>query len=369
VPALDTVPTPALIVDRERLDRNIADMAARAAAAGVALWPHVKTHKSVAIARRQRAAGAAGFTVATLREAEVLVEAGLQRLLLAQPPVGEWRVARYLALARCADVRVALDSVDVALALDRGAREAGIEVGVLWEIDPGLGRCGSPPGRTTAELVAKLLGEATNVRFLGLLSFPGHAYAAADLEGVRAVAVEEHAAIEATIAALGAHGIEAPVRSLGSTPTARFADEQALATELRPGNYVFHDMTQVGLGVAERDQCALSVLGTVVSRPTPTRLILDSGSKALAAERVSTLTDTFGAVMGHPEMRVERLFEEHAIVESDAVSDVAIGARLRVIPNHACTAANLHRELHLVDGGEVVDTWALDARGWDGGDT
>jgi D-serine deaminase-like pyridoxal phosphate-dependent protein len=124
-------------------------------------------------------------------------------------------------------------------------------------------------------------------------------------------------------------------------------------------------MTQVALGVASLDECALSVLGTVMSRPSPTRVILDCGSKALAAERMSDLTKTFGAVVGHPHLRVDRLFEEHAIIESDRPVAVELGSRLRVIPNHACTAANLHAHMLVTSDGAVVDEWLLDARGWD----
>lgn len=359
------VRTPALLVDPARLDRNIAAMAHRAQASAVDLRPHFKTHKSVRIAQRQLAAGAVGLTVATVREAEALADAGATSVMVAQPPVGAWRIERLLDVARRVELRVTVDDLDQALNLDRAADAANVQIGVLWEVDPGLGRCGTAPGAATAAAVAAFVAQAVRLEFLGLLTFPGHAYAAADLHGVAAVARQEREAVADTARALAAENLDVPVISCGSTPTARFMGDQPLATEQRPGNYVFNDMTQVRLGVASMDDCALSVLGTVVSRPSPTRVILDSGSKALAAERMSSLTTTFGHVLGHPELRVERLFEEHAILESDTRVNIPVGGRLQVVPNHACTAANLHREMLVVDDGQVIDVWALDARGWD----
>ena len=135
-------------------------------------------------------------------------------------------------------------------------------------------------------------------------------------------------------------------------------------TEIRPGNYVFHDATQVALGVVPLERCALSVLATVTSRPAPDRLILDSGSKALAAERLTTLAPGFGVIERHPELKVERLYEEQAIVHSDGPCEIPVGARVRVVPNHACAAANLHARMLVVEGEAVVDEWPVQTRGW-----
>jgi D-serine deaminase-like pyridoxal phosphate-dependent protein len=361
---LQHLPTPALLVDERRLQENLAAMADRVSALGVELWPHVKTHKSTRLAARQREAGAAGVTVATVHEAEVLAAAGSGPLLLAQPPVGGWRTGRLLAVARRCLVRVALDSPPVAIELDRACREAGVEFDVLWEVDCGLGRLGTPPGAPTARAVRELIAEATHLRFAGLMTYPGHAYRAEGPEGARAAADDEQRALERTIAELGGLGIETPVRSVGSTPTSSFLHRQPAATQARPGNYVFYDATQVALGVVPPDRCSLSVLGTVLGRPDPHRAVLDCGSKALAAERMSPRTADLGLVPDLPGVRVARLYEEHAVLVSRPPLDVAVGDRLRVIPNHACTAANLHGEMLLVRDGEVIETWPLDARGW-----
>jgi len=364
VTRLSDLVTPALIVDRGRLLANISEMAARANALGVALRPHAKTHKSPAIAALQRAHGATGLTVATLTEAEGFADAGVDDLLLSAPPVGEWRMERLLALARRVRIRVALDSVEVVAALDRACARHQTKIGFVWEVDCGVGRFGTRPGRDSAERVAQAIDVAAHASFDGLLTFGGHAYAATTPDEIAAAARDEHEAIEQTVSALAARGIEVAARSVGSTPTSHAMRSADGITELRPGNYVFYDATQVALGVVGIERCALSVLATVTSRPAPDRLILDSGSKALAAERLSTLTPGFGRIEDHPGLRVDRLYEEQAIVHSDGPCEIPLGARLRVVPNHACAAANLHSQMLVVDQDVVLDAWPVATREW-----
>ena len=364
VTQLDDLVTPALIVDRNRLLVNISEMAARARALGIALRPHAKTHKSPAIAALQREHGATGLTVATLTEAEGFADEGVDDLLLTAPPVGDWRLERLVALARRVRIRVAVDGVEVIAALDRACARAGVEIGYVWEIDCGVGRFGTPPGAATAEHIARVVDRAGHASFDGLLAFGGHVYAATSPEEIAAAARDEHEAIGQTVSALADRGIEAVVRSVGSTPTVHVMRSAEGITEIRPGNYVFYDATQVALGIVPLERCALSVLATVTSRPAPDRLILDSGSKALAAERLSTLAPGFGRVEAHPGLRVDRLYEEQAIVHSDKPCEIPVGSRLRVVPNHACAAANLHSQMHVVEQDAVVDVWPVATREW-----
>jgi D-serine deaminase-like pyridoxal phosphate-dependent protein len=361
---LDEVVTPALVVDRDRLLTNIQEMAARARALGVALRPHAKTHKSPAIAALQREHGATGLTVATVTEAEGFAAEGVDDLVLTAPPVGAWRLERLIALARRVRVRVVVDNVDVVAQLRRACRRAGVEVGFLWEVDCGVGRFGTAPGAATAEMVAHVAGGASHASFEGLLTFGGHAYGATSRDAILAAARDEREAIVETARALSDRGIETAVRSVGSTPTTLLMESADGITEIRPGNYVFCDATQVALGVVPLERCALSVLATVTSRPAPDRLILDSGSKALAAERLTTLTPGFGVVANHPELSVERLYEEQAIVHSDGPCEIPVGARVQVVPNHACAAANLHSRMLVVEGGTVVEEWPVETREW-----
>ncbi|MBV9811096.1 MAG: alanine racemase [Solirubrobacterales bacterium] len=361
---LHEIVTPVLLVDRPRLLKNIEDMAERARRLGVVLRPHAKTHKSPAIAALQREQGAVGLTVATVAEAEAFAAEGIDDLVLTTPPVGEWRLDRVVALARRARVRVTVDDVDVLAALDRACRRGGADIGYLWELDSGVGRFGTPPGAATAELIAGAADRTSNASFDGLLTFGGHSYAATDWQGIVAAARDEREAIAQTATALRERGIEPRLTSVGSTPTAHAMERDDAITEIRPGNYVFYDATQVALGVVPVERCALSVLATVTSRPAPDRLILDSGSKALAAERLTVLSSGFGLIEGHPELRVERLYEEQAIVHGDEPCDIPVGARLRVIPNHACAAANLHSRMLAVEEEAVVEEWSVAAREW-----
>lgn len=364
-PSLETVITPALLVDGPALVENVSGMAARAEAAGVELWPHAKTHKSREIARLQLDHGAAGLTVATLREAECFADAGFGNLLLASPPVGDWRLDCLCRLAVRVDIRVVFDGLESVALLDDACRRTAAPIRYLWEVDCGVGRFGTVPGSTTAQLIARATSEYPHASFDGLMTFGGHAYAAADAAGIAAAGQDEKDALQETASALGSLGIEARARSAGTTPTSHQLVDAGPITEIRPGNYVFYDATQVMLGLVPEERCALSVLATVVARPDPRRLILDCGSKALAAERLIARSQTFGRVAGHPELAVERLFEEHAIVTAEEPTDIPLGARLRVIPNHACTTANLHARMLVVEGEEVADVWPVDARGWD----
>jgi D-serine deaminase-like pyridoxal phosphate-dependent protein len=359
---LGRLATPAALVDADVLAENIRAMAGLAERAGVELWPHAKTHKSLAIARLQRDCGAAGVTVATLGEAERFVSAGFEDVLVAFPPIGAWRLDRLVDLARRARIRVALDDAETLRALDDACRLVGAEIGWLWEVDCGARRLGTPPGAPTADAIERL-PRLRALRFEGLLTFAGHAYGASGADEVAAIAAAEAAAVRDTAAVLRERGIEARTLSVGTTPTCHRLELQRGATHVRPGNYVFHDATQVALGVVDESRCAFSVLATVIGRHDERRLILDAGSKALAAEVMSSLTTGYGLVAGHPELRVERLYEEHAIVTGTEPIQIPIGARVRVIPNHACTAVNLHDELVVVQRGAVVDRWSVDARG------
>jgi len=356
--------TPSLLVDGPTLVENVRSMAQRTRERRVALWPHTKTHKSTAIAALQREHGAEGLTVATVREAEALAAAGFEDLLLAYPPVGSWRLERLIRVAKMARVRVVLDDASVAAELDRACRAGSVEIGYLWEIECGTGRIGSPPERSTAETIARTAETTRAAAFDGLMAFAGFAYAAPDEAGIRSAAQKEGAAVRMVQELLAELGVEVRTTSVGTTPTVHNLTEEGPVTEARPGNYVFYDTTQVALGLVPLDRCALSVLGTVVARPNAHRLIVDTGSKALSSDRLTAKTEGFGTVLGHPELVVRQLYEEHAILSSPEPCPVPIGARIRIVPNHACTCLNLHDEIQVLEGDEVVDTWRVNARNW-----
>lgn len=344
--------TPALLVDRDVLDRNITRMAASARARGLALRPHAKTHKCVEIARRQLRAGAAGATVATVSEAEVFARAGITDLFVAYPLwVDAARGARLRAVAEQAALTVGVDSADGARAL---ARHAGTACAVLVEIDSGHGRTGVAPGRAGRVAAA---ARAAGLDVTGVFTFPGHSYGPGR---PHAAAVDEAEALAVAVAALRTAGIEPSTVSGGSSPTA-LIDVPTVATELRPGVYVFGDAQQLELGAVTEAELALTALATVVSTRGDV-VVLDAGSKTLGADRAAWATG-YGRVLGAPDARIVALSEHHATVRWPGDARPGIGERVRVIPNHVCTAVDLADELVVTAAGEVVDRWRVDARG------
>ncbi|HWE08000.1 MAG TPA: alanine racemase, partial [Solirubrobacteraceae bacterium] len=311
----DARDTPCLRLDLDRLDANVARMAELAAAAGVALRPHAKTHKLVEVAERQIAAGSDGLTVAKLGEAEVLAMHGIDNLLIAYPVWGAGKWERLCRLAESAEIRVAADSFEVFEGISRAARRRGLSIPVRIEIDTGYGRCGVQSPEAAVRLAQRMAGLA-GVRLVGVVSFAGQTYAARGEEIVE-VAVGDAARLVEAAEALRDGGFEVPEISAGSTPSATHVDALRGITEIRPGTYVFSDRDQVALGWGTLDGCALTVAATVVSHPTTTRAIIDAGTKTLSSDRAAT-ADGWGVIRGHPEWQLASLNEEHGILQVPA---------------------------------------------------
>ncbi|WP_439563799.1 alanine racemase [Microcella sp.] len=351
--------TPFLVVDEPRLEANLAAMAAHAARLGVALRPHAKTHKTPEIARRQLAHGAIGLTVATVGEAEVFADAGVDDLFIAYPlwAVGP-RASRLRSLAGRVRLRVGADSVDgVRMLADavQAGRAGAPALAIAVEVDSGHHRSGIAPERA-AEVAAAAIDAGLLVD--GAFTFPGHSYGS----GAAAPAAGDEAAALATARdALVAVGIPCPVVSGGSTPSARAADGGVL-TELRPGVYLFGDAQQWELGTIEPASIALTARATVVSRREHVAVV-DAGSKILGADRAAYASG-YGRLLDFPDARITALSEHHATITFPA--DVVVpplGTELRVVPNHVCNAVNLVDELVVERDGVEVDTWTVAARG------
>lgn len=357
--------TPAVIILRGVLERNLARMQALATEHGVTLRPHAKTHKLAALAHRQLAAGAVGLTVAKLAEAEVMVASGVGDVFIANQIVSRPKLLRLAALSRIARVAVGVDSPEGAQLLAEVAAATGVALRVRIELDSGLGRCGVPPGEPALDL-ARLVAAQRWLALEGVYTHAGHAYAASSHRERDEIGRAEGESVASTASLLESHGIPCPVASVGSTPTARSAAAVAGVTELRPGNYVFHDAMQVGLGVATWDDCALRVVATVISRPAGDRATIDAGSKALGTERGGGLSMVrgHGHIIEHPDATLERVWEEHGLVRLTEGGRVPrIGERLTVVPAHACYVANLAERVALVEDGEVLAHWPVTARG------
>ena len=355
--ATEDIITPVAVVDEEVVERNLARMAKLAADHKVKLRPHAKTHKSIYMAQRQMAHGAVGLTCATFTEAEVFADAGVDDLLIAHPPVGRPKLERLSALAnRVKRLAVSLDDVGIAKSLPAA-------VDVLWEVDPGQHRIGTAPGEPTIKAVQELVRAIGAERFRGLITHGGHVYAATSQKERQLAADQETDSISTTADMSRKAGIEVRELSVGSTPTAGLALRGGI-TEIRPGTYIYGDANQVALGSQALEDCALAVVATVVATPAPDRAVADAGSKALSADlRVAELSG-HGLVLDHPDLRVARLSEEHAVITANERTRLSIGDRILIVPAHACTTVNLHPAL-VVTSADGSDAWlSVDARGW-----
>lgn len=364
----EPVDTPAVVVHYNVLEQNIRDMAAFAMQNGVHVRPHVKTHKTTEIAALQMRYGAVGLTCAKLGEAELYLAQGFREVLVAYPLVGATKLARLFdLLARYphAHLQTIVDSAAQAEALAHAATQHGVTLPVWVKIDSGLRRCGVQPGQEAVELV-RTVRELPALHLMGLLTHAGHAYAAASAEQVRAIGQAEAECLLQTAKLLQAQGMALSGISVGSTPTVQVSGAVPGVTEIRPGNYVFCDATQVRLGVTTADRCALRVFTTVVSRPAPDRIVIDAGAKTLALDKGAHGSDAvqgYGTVVGHSDFVIERLSEEHGVVRIPAASTVQLGDCLEIIPNHACPVVNLTDELLVLHEDGRTERWTVQARG------
>ncbi|HUS06686.1 MAG TPA: alanine racemase [Bryobacteraceae bacterium] len=352
--------TPAIVVDLDVMERNLHRMAGYTREHGLRLRPHTKTHKIPEIARQQLDLGAAGLTVAKVGEAEVMLESSPADLLVEYPIVGAAKLGRLAAVAGQASVTVAVDSVAAADQLSAAARAAGVQFGVLAEADVGLGRVGVAPADVPA--FARQLARMPNLVFHGISFFPGHISGVKEDDG-RAMDVLS-SVIEDMIAGLAKAGLTARVISGGNTPTAYHSHRLAGLNEIRPGTYVFNDRNTEVCGGCTIEDCAASVLVTVVSTAVPGRAIIDGGSKTFSSDPYQGPEPSFGHVMEAPEARFERMNEEHGFLAIDrAGRRFTVGERIRVIPNHVCPTVNLHDVVYGVRNDQVEQVWQVKGRG------
>ena len=354
------VETPVAVVDLGRAAANAQHTAQTLAAHGLAWRPHVKTHKSRAVTRIQLAAGAQGLTVATLREAEVMADLA-DDLLLAHPPVpGRVRQERLAALLAVGNLTVAVDSTLAVNTLRAAAQAAGVEARAAVEIDVGMGRVGVTEPEQAVRL-ARELAEADGTSFRGILFYPGHIRGGGD----PAVAVSRVSdRVARFIEALSDAGLPPELVSGGSTPTLPFSHMVAHCTEVRAGTCIFHDRDSVSLGVGREEDLAYHILSTVVSDAVPGQVVVDAGSKALAKEAFRGGGAGFGRLLDRPEVLVDRLSEEHGIVDLAGTTwRPRVGDRVRIVPNHVCVSVNLQDRLLVPDGPDGFRVVPLEARG------
>jgi D-serine deaminase-like pyridoxal phosphate-dependent protein len=359
---LEELDTPAMLVDLERMENNILSWQSSISACGVALRPHVKTHKIPEIARLQLEAGARGITVAKVGEAEVFAQHGFNDIFIAYPVVGPQKWLRCAELARLCNLIVGVDSGFGARGLDSAAREAGVKMTVRLEIDAGLKRSGVRPD-AALELCQEILA-LPNLELDGIFGFRSIFFAATSGKSLEQLGTEEGEFFVSIAEHLRSRGV--PIRhvSLGSTPTARFAARVAGVTEVRPGTYVFGDYMMAERAAFGDENLALSILCTVVSQSQAGQVTIDGGSKTFCGDSIPGKLDLAGYARSlDGTAYLESMSEEHGIVKLSEHARLELGDRVAFYPIHVCTTVNLSDELIGIRHGRVEKIWQVLARG------
>ena len=360
--AIEPTPTPSLIIDIPTVKRNIARLADYGRQHKIGIRPHTKTHKSIRMAKLQMQAGAVGLTVAKVGEAMTMTEAE-KDLFIAYPALDAWRREHLAKLARAHLIRVGIDSREAADLIGEAARAAGSTVGILVDLDVGHHRTGvqSP---ADALALAQHVSKIGGLRLDGIMCYPGHLKHPYDEQKSMLEPVTQ--LLEETIDLFRRGGLEAKTISGGSTPTAYQSHLVRAITEIRPGTYIYNDMSTVDCGYVTLDDCAARVACTVISTAVPGKFVIDAGSKTLTQDRNAKNGDTagFGHVVEYPKAKIVRLSEEHGEVDASGCDHrPKIGERVHVIPNHICPCVNLQTMVWLRDESGRLETMPIDARG------
>lgn len=358
---MENLPTPALVVDGAVLRANIERLAAYARGHRLRVRPHTKTHKSVFVASLQVGAGASGLTAAKAGEAEIMATV-CEDILVAYPPVDPERCARIAALATHRTVRVALDSITAAQRMAQAAAAAQSRVGVLVDVDVGMGRTGVQTPEEALRL-AEVIDRDPSLHLDGIMYYPGHVWSPPEEqhEALQKVATK----LEEVIRFWTKGGLKADIVSGGSTPTAYQSHLVPQTTEIRPGTYVFNDMNTVHGGFCTIEDCAARMICTVVSTAIPGQFVIDGGTKTFTSDRCIPRPESgHGYIIEYPEARIFALSEEHGQVDARACSRVPkVGERVTVIPNHICPCVNLQDSFWIAEPGNPLRRITVDARG------
>jgi D-serine deaminase-like pyridoxal phosphate-dependent protein len=357
---ISEIDTPAVLIDLDAMERNLKRAQDHCTTHGIRFRPHMKTHKTPEIGRLQVQYGAVGLTCAKLGEAEVMADAGIEDLMVAYPIWGEQKLARLTKLAERVRMTVVFDSPEVAEGISRAAAAAGQEIGALVEVDTGMGRCGVAPGEELVALCRKV-ADLPGLRFRGLMTYQGF-IAGPTKEREIQMQGEQDRVVE-LLDSLKAVGLDCEVVSGGTSPSLFLSHLAPAINENRSGTYVFNDRNMVASGAAIWADCAMRIVVTVVSTAVENQIIVDGGSKTFSSDRCG-LWEGFGRIAEDPDLLFLKMNEEHGYVRrGSSTKPHPIGERLHVIPNHVCTAMNMHEEVWAHRNGEVVERWSVAARG------
>jgi len=374
---IEDLPTPCVLVDEKRMESNLLRMSAKSSE--VQIRPHTKTHKSIKLAKRQLSHGAHGITVAKISEAEKFVNHDFRDVRIAYPLVGKYQLECVVDLSKKSRISFCIDTYKGALRASSVFSKAGVEIEVLLEIDTGYGRCGVLYDHDNVINLASKINELEGLRLCGILTHEGNAYArnqvdtktimAQSRDRMLGVAVQLHKAL-----LIDPESFEI---SIGSTPSMSVFENNTRGpfqiTEIRPGNYIFNDLTQVNYGVCSLNECALTVLSTVVSHHRTSmgteRFILDAGRKILTSDLVAG-NHQYGCILynprtrtAHPHATVVEISEEHGWGSVQGGSTLNVGDQVQIVPNHACVVVNMVDHMFLVNGSDVRSKITVDTRG------
>ena len=357
--------TPAIMLDMDVMESSIQKYQEACNKNGKQMWPMIKTHKSLEIAKMQYDAGVTGFLCGTLDECEMLCEAGYKKIMYAYPIASQQSIDRVIALTEKCDLIIRLDDIDGAKIINEAAQKIGIAVSYTIKIDCGLHRFGIP-AETVAEF-ADALKEMAWLRFRGVSSHSGEVYASKCPSDVPIYAQKELTAISTAVKLLRQAGYEPEIVSTGSTPTYFLTVSDPNINIYHPGNYIFNDYLQLSNGsIKSENECSLTILATIISHPAKDRFICDAGAKCLGLDQGAhgnTNIVGHGKVKGHPEIVVDMLSEEVGKLKIIGETDLKVGDKIEIIPNHACSAANLTSHFITKRGDEIVGRISVDVRG------
>ncbi len=371
---LTALKTPSLVLDIERVKRNAKRMSERVRGFGASLRPHVKTHKCIEIARIQTEGQRAAITVSTLAEARAFAAHGFTDITYAVP-IEPGKFAAALGLSKkCERLALLTDDGEIPALLNAAGRAAGVRLDLFLKVDCGYHRCGVEPHTPEAIEIPRRIHDSSNLRFAGILTHAGHSYYCRSAEELLVIARHERDLMTDLTAQLRATGLPVPIVSIGSTPTITSVDHLAGIDEARPGNYIFFDVFQATLGSCALDDCALTVLTSVVHRDRSSgKVVFDAGAIALSKDRgafdldpscgYGRVFDLQGRDLG---LRLHSLSQEHGLgvaPDEKTFDQLKVGARVRVLANHSCLTAAQHAHYHILEGEHVVDRWDIQ-RGW-----
>lgn len=361
-----TLETPCLIIDYDIMKRNIEKMAQVSKSSGCILRPHTKTHKIPQIAKIQIEAGANGITVAKVSEAEVMADNGIKDIFIAYPVIGEMKIKRVLELNRKIRLIVGVDSLEGAEALSSAALAAGQAIEVRLEVDTGLRRTGVIYDKAID--FAQVINSYKGISLTGIFTFKGLVFEGKGTLDREKAGLEEGRLMVELADRLRRKGMDIKDVSAGSTPTAIYAAQVPGVTEIRPGTYVFNDTMLVNMGVCSMDECAASILTTVVSRNSEDYAVVDGGNKAFSTDAALGVfphyLKGYGRTMQDDKLVLERLSEEHGIITIvEGAGPLKVGDTVSIIPNHICTTVNLHDRAYFVRNGRVIKEVSIAGRG------